>query len=733
MNNACFLKTLYHFDNNQFDIKPIDLFLQDIKSEKYKALIARLPDPITQEEEYKAAKKALPAWACNGTFEGSITNKTFTESNGLFHFDVDKLSKTELDKAFKDLSGCDAVYAVWRSPSGHGLKGLIRVPDDYIHNDADFKKAYQQIEPYLFSQFEIKLDTACKDVRRLCFVSCDPDIYINENAIPYPLEKVIEKPKAAKSSKSAKSDNQAITRACNIITQASEGGYHTARCKAGYLAGGQIAASLVNENDAIRALLAVSDAVSSQYGDSEATIKTAHKAIMDGIENGKSAPVSNQYKTEKGETKTPPPDNDEDIDTVNLSHEYPTFKDSNFYGIAGEVAALAVEHSEADKVAVYFSFLTAAASMLGRDKFLQVGDSRHYARLFTAIVGASSRARKGTSFKPVERIIKKAEEMYQQTANDFVKESLIIANGGLSSAEGLIYAVRDESEETTKKDNAPVWLGVDDKRLLIVEEELGSVFKVAQREGNQLSPVLRKAWDGGTLAPMTKNNRMRSTDPHINTIGHITQFELKELVSNSDIYNGLINRFLWACVRRTKKLSTPQPMDDSKVLELAIKLSSVFKKSKSTENNEIQLNTEARNLWDIQYHIVSTDREGVMGAVTARNEAHVLRLALLFCLLDGMADINTAHLKAAIAVVDYATASCEFIFTVPSEESPDAQKLLSALDIKPLSQTEISQLFNGNKNKAQLTQLLTELQTINKISKRTIPNSKKVMWEKIKQ
>ena len=119
--------------------------------------------------------------------------------------------------------------------------------------------------------------------------------------------------------------------------------------------------------------------------------------------------------------------------------------------------------------------------------------------------------------------------------------------------------------------------------------------------------------------------------------------------------------------------------------------------------------------------------------MTARNEAHVLRLALLFCLLDGMNEITPEHLKAGIAVVDYSTASCEFIFTVPTEESPDAQKLLSALDVKPLSQTEISQLFNGNKTKNQLTELLTDLQTINKIRKQTTPGSKKVMWEKIKQ
>jgi len=424
------------------------------------------------------------------------------------------------------------------------------------------------------------------------------------------------------------------------------------------------------------------------------------------------------------------PKDDTDIDSESLSHDYPTYDQAGFYGIAGEVAMLAAEHSEADPIAVYFSFLTAMATMLGRYKFLRVGDSKHYARLFVAIVGASSRARKGTSFKPVERIIRKVEEVFQKTAIGLM-EPLVIANGGMSSSEGLIYAVRDEAEQTSGKDKMPIWDGVNDKRLLVVEEELGGVFKVAQREGNTLTPILRRAWDGGTLAPMTKNNRMSSTDPHINTLGHITQFELKNLLGNSDIYNGLANRFLWVCVRRTKKLSRPQAMDSDKVFNLAIRLADALKKSQSSENNEIDLDKDARDLWDIQYHIISTDRHGVIGAITARNEAHVLRLALLFCLLDGLKIITTAHLYAAIHVVTYSTASAEFIFTVPDDGSPDAQKLLSALDVKPLSQSAISKLFNGHKSKAELTALLTDLQALNKIRKQTPQIGRKVIWEKI--
>lgn len=444
----------------------------------------------------------------------------------------------------------------------------------------------------------------------------------------------------------------------------------------------------------------------------------------------KALPVPECWLTDSNQQSKNQQQPPKDIDSANLAHDYPVFNHDDFYGIAKEVALLGSEQSEADPVAVYFSFLVAAAAMIGGYRYIHIGDSKHNARLFAALVGASSRARKGTSFKPVERIIRATEEAYEKTT-DSIKETLAITNGGLSSAEGLIWAARDEAEETKGKDSNPLWEGVEDKRLLVVEEELAQVFKVAKREGNTLSPLLRKAYDGGTLAPMTKNNRLKATNPHINVLGHITQYELKSVLTGDDVYNGLANRFLWVCVRRTKKMAFPQPMDGDKVLNIAIRLAGTMKWVKQSANAEITLDKAARDYWETQYPIISADRHGAIGAVTARDEAHTLRLALLFCLLDFGSLITTQHLKAAIAVINYSASSAEYIFTTPTDESPDAQKLLAALGEKPLTQTEISNVFGRNKNRNQLTELLTELQTLNKIRKVTTKGEKRVMWAKI--
>lgn len=416
-----------------------------------------------------------------------------------------------------------------------------------------------------------------------------------------------------------------------------------------------------------------------------------------------------------------------------LALSFPTFNPDNFYGIAGEVAHLASENSEADPMAVYLSFITASAAMFGRYKYLNIGDTRHFGRIFAVLVGASSRSRKGTSFKSVQRILRKTEELYarRSTSKEFV--SLALAEGGLSSAEGLIFAVRDEAEQTSGKLKQPLWEAVEDKRLLVVEEELANVLKIVQRDGNTLSPILRRAWDGGTLAPMTKNNRLKSTDPHINTLGHITQIELKLLISSADIYNGLSNRFLWACVRRTKKFAFPQRMDDQKVMSLALRLSEALIKSEVEE--VVELSGDAKKYWAEQYLIVSTDMTGTTGSITSRSEAQVLRVALVFCLLEGVGTIEKCHIEAAVFLVSYCNESVNFIFSTPleNEAGTDANKLLAALAKKTMTQTEISRLFSNNKSRTQLQELLTDLQNLNKIKFTTQPGTKKIIWQKTQQ
>jgi hypothetical protein len=180
---CCYLPNI--LEPTVFDVVTVNSVLEAIKTELYKPLIDALPDSLADEKAYVLEKKRLPAWALNGDFFSRVTNSCFMKSNGLFHFEIDKLDKKQVAAIKKAIAKqCSYVYALWESPSGCGLKGLIPTAGDLIKSDADFKQAFIQIEKAL-AALGFVIDGSCKDVRRLCFVCSDKDIYVNEAAQPF--------------------------------------------------------------------------------------------------------------------------------------------------------------------------------------------------------------------------------------------------------------------------------------------------------------------------------------------------------------------------------------------------------------------------------------------------------------------------------------------------------------------------------------------------------------------
>ena len=53
---------------------------------------------------------------------------------------------------------------------------------------------------------------------------------------------------------------------------------------------------------------------------------------------------------------------------------------------------------------------------------------------------------------------------------------------------------------------------------------------------------------------MTKNCPVTATGPHISLCGHITREELARHLSSVEAFNGLGNRILWTCSRRSNVL-----------------------------------------------------------------------------------------------------------------------------------------------------------------------------------
>ena len=385
--------------------------------------------------------------------------------------------------------------------------------------------------------------------------------------------------------------------------------------------------------------------------------------------------------------------------------DWPTMDPRAYRGLAGEFAALASEKSEADPVAVLITFLVRFGVEVGSGPTLYVGDTKHRARLAAVVAGASSKARKGTSGKPVDRLFSEIEGKAR------------FSPGPFSSGEGIIHAVRDPVKKWNEKEQAEVLIdpGVEDKRLFVLDEEFAGVMAQTKRDGNTLSMIIRNAWDNGNLDPLTKTSKTTATNAHVGWVSHVTIEELHAKLTNSEAFNGFANRILWVCARRSKIVPLPEPMDASKLDSIRHRLVETIKFFRNTDFLKIEMSSEAKKVWCNQYYAdLTKDHPGLVGCVINRGEAQVVRLAMIYCLLDGMTTISLDHLEAAIALWRYCEKSAQYIFHGRQTDGV-AEKILLALAEKPMTSTEIHRLLANHVNKDRLSAVLSQLKGSNQI------------------
>jgi hypothetical protein len=365
-------------------------------------------------------------------------------------------------------------------------------------------------------------------------------------------------------------------------------------------------------------------------------------------------------------------------------------------GYSEKFTNLSCRNSEASLAAVLITFLVRFGVEVGTGPKMEIGDTLHYARIFAVIVGATSKARKGTSAKPIDKLFSKLTRPSRKTP------------GPLSSGEGLIFAVRDPGETS----EGTLDSGVDDKRLYVIDEEFGGALACSKRKGNTLSTVIRSAWDDGNLDPLTKTSKISTTNAHIGIVTHITIRELTDKFSSNDFYSGFANRFLWVFSSRQKLVPFPLPMPPEELKELQDELERILSKAKTVK--VISLDESAKSLWEEKYPELSDEHPGLVGAIINRGEAQVLRIAIIYCLLDGEQTISVVHLEAALAVWQYCVDSAYHIFG-EREDDDISQKILDGLKGGPLDGTGLSKIFSGHKDKSILDEKIAELIRVGKV------------------
>lgn len=165
--------TIYkHFDpkSPKFE-RNINHILNRIKTGASKELVYKIR--ATKDPELK---KELPAILFSGTFSYR-NDKSIISHSGFICLDFDKFPDSETLLTWKDSLQDDIyTYSVFISPSGNGLKVIVKIPPI----PENHKGYFEALKQYYNSDF---FDVSSCNISRICFESYDPYLIINQNSV----------------------------------------------------------------------------------------------------------------------------------------------------------------------------------------------------------------------------------------------------------------------------------------------------------------------------------------------------------------------------------------------------------------------------------------------------------------------------------------------------------------------------------------------------------------------
>ncbi|MFA5258376.1 MAG: BT4734/BF3469 family protein, partial [Opitutales bacterium] len=161
-------------------------FLAQIAQGTYELEIDCIRDALMNEDTDEAQKQKvqLPSVTWSGTFSQRRAAALIAHT-GILCVDIDHIDSFDDTTKLQQRIGADPhTAAVFRSPSGCGLNVLV-LAEPVPANDNDHKKLFALVERHFLDTYSLPIDPACKDVSRLCFLSCDPQMIVNDAPVPF--------------------------------------------------------------------------------------------------------------------------------------------------------------------------------------------------------------------------------------------------------------------------------------------------------------------------------------------------------------------------------------------------------------------------------------------------------------------------------------------------------------------------------------------------------------------
>jgi len=158
----------------------IESALNRILSGKSERLVKEIRETLDKNKSAKL-KANLPSICFSGKFGADRKDEQLIEHSGFIVLDFDNVY--ELRDKQTEIISHKFIYACWVSPSGNGLKALIKIADGKKHRE--HFQALQDVFP--------EIDRSGINPSRVCYESYDPEIYINRDAETFNKIKKIEK------------------------------------------------------------------------------------------------------------------------------------------------------------------------------------------------------------------------------------------------------------------------------------------------------------------------------------------------------------------------------------------------------------------------------------------------------------------------------------------------------------------------------------------------------------
>ncbi len=146
-----------------------------IKSDTYKDKIMQLRAITDSKEQRKFKSNHLDYITFSGEFERRNDVNLINHSS-LITIDFDHLQNVA---EVKNLLLADEYFEtelLFISPSGNGLKWIVKIDLSTTTHQAYFKA----ISNYLKQTYQLEVDQSGKDISRACFVSYDPEAFLNK-------------------------------------------------------------------------------------------------------------------------------------------------------------------------------------------------------------------------------------------------------------------------------------------------------------------------------------------------------------------------------------------------------------------------------------------------------------------------------------------------------------------------------------------------------------------------